>query len=263
MKRIIKQFLCLCCAVALALSLAACSGAKLLKHGAFSKEYKDFIRHMTKNPPVSVEFEQYLKPDGFDESKLIVDTDAGRLRELATALAQVEIVERVESAENFAVRYYTFTDENGERFTFEFYGIYLKCEGIFYKTENSMPFISIRPMQEKSGSLLLALDEAHPGRGEESSKMFLAYRELEEMNGALKKLSFGEYELSPTATITAPVSHENFEQVQRVGAETFFNDFEQVKGQDNAYYIFDAQVENGVIVALTYRADVSRNGDSI
>ena len=158
----------------------------------------------------------------------------------------------MDSASNFAVRHYTFTDENGKKFTFEFYGEYLKCEDIFYKTENSAPFISIRLQEQPSGEMLIALDEAHDGRGDNYGKMYISYRVIEEKDGKLKKVSLGDCELSAQAEIVAPRSNDDFKHTETVEAAQFFADFEQVKGQKNANYIFDAVIENGIIVSLTY-----------
>lgn len=244
------------------LSLSGCSSVPLLKGGDFSREYKHFIKNMQKTPPVSLEFEQYLKPDGFQKEKLITDTDPQRLRELAAALAVVEITEQVESASNFAVRYYCFEDENGEKFTFEFYGEYLKCEDKFYKTENSLAFISIRPEEKKSGKLLVALDEAHEGRGEEAGKMYISCRELKEgKGGKLEKTGFGDYELAADANITAPVARKDYVHLKTVEASEFFANLEQVKGQDNPNFVCHLVVERGVITALSFDRALSEKAD--
>ena len=253
MKNTFKIILSMVLAVCMLLVLSSCGAPQIVKSGNFSKEYKAFLKSMQKTLPVSVAYEQYFLSQGFQKEKLITDTDVADIRDLVAALANVKITDTVETASNFAVKHYTFTDENGEKFTFEFYGEYLKCENVFYKTENSLPFISIRLREQPSGNFLVALDEAHEGRGENAGKMYLSYREMKEQNGALTKLSFGDCELSPTAKITAPVSHEDFKTVQTVPAADFFATFEQVKGQDNANYIFRAEIEKGVIVALAYQ----------
>ena len=261
MKLTHKTIICIGCILALVFSLCACTRVALLKKGNFSPAYENFIKNMQQTPPVSVEFEQYLKPEGFREDKLITDTDPQRIRDLVNALAQVSITEQVESASNFAVRYYSFTDENGEKFTFEFYGEYLKCEDTFYATENSLPFISIRIQEQPSGKLLIALDEAHDGRGENYGKMYISYRIITQVKGKLKKESFGDCELSATAEITAPRSHDDFAHSESVEPTQFFADFEQVKGQSNANYIFDAVIDNGVIVSLTYNREQSAKNE--
>ena len=252
MKKILKIILAFTLAVCMVLVLGSCGSPQILKHSAFSKDYKTFLKNMQKTLPVSVAFEQYFLSQGFQKEKLITDTDAADIRALVEALANVEIKETVESASNFAVRHYTFIDEAGKKFTFEFYGEYLKCEGVFYKTENSMPFISIRLREQPSGNFLVALDEAHEGRGENAGKMYISYREVKAQDGKYTKISLGDCELSPDAKITAPVSHDDFQNVQTVAATDFFASFEQVKGQDNAYYIFKAEIEKGVIVSLEF-----------
>ncbi len=258
MKVLLKTISTALLLAALLCGLSGCSSVTLLKNGDFSKEYRDFIKHMQQTPPVSLSFEQYLKPEGFQESKLITDTDPQRLRALVNALAEVEIVGQVESASNFAVRHYTFEDASGGKFTFEFYGAYLKCEDKFYETENSTAFISIRPEQEKSGTLLVGLDEAHEGRGEDAGKMYLACRELEKDEaGALKKVGFGDYELSDTAEILSPVQREDYTRTQAVGAREFFANFLEVKGQENPNFIFTAEIENGVIISLHFEQELS------
>ena len=252
MKNTFKIILSMTLAVCMLLVLSGCGAPQIVKNGDFSKEYKTFFKNMQKTLPVSVAYEQYFISQGFQKEKLITDTDSADIRELVATLAEVKITDTVENASNFAVKHYTFTNENGEKFTFEFYGEYLKCEDVFYKTENSLPFISIRLREQPSGSFLVALDEAHEGRGENAGKMYLAYREVKEQDGKFTKVSFGDCELSPDAKITAPVSHDDSKTVQTVPAADFFATFEQVKGQDNANYIFKAVIEKGVIVSLAY-----------
>ena len=253
-KRVFKISGILAAVMAIALCFSACSSVALLKHGHFSADYRRFLKNMQKTPPVSVEFEQYKKVEGFQKQKLITDTNAARLRDMVNALAAVNIKAEVESASNFAVRHYTFTDENGERFTFEFYGEYLKCEDRFYETENSLAFTSIRPEAVKEGKLLLALDGAHDGRGEEYGLMYIAAAELEADGESYRRGAVSEFTLSPQAEITAPQGAGATGKVKKIAAADFFADFEQLKGLENDRYIFDATVENGEIVSLRYHA---------
>jgi len=262
MKRFLKITLCALLTGAILFSFAGCSSVPLLKGGYFSKEYRAFIKNMCKTLPVSVDFEQYFKKDGFQKEKLVTDTDSQRISDLVNALAEVKIKKEVEDASNFAVRYYAFTDESGATFTFEFYGNYLKCEDRFYETENSVKFIGIRPQQEKSGKLLVALDEAYDGLGADAGKMFISCREIEiEKNGTLKKVGLGDYELSPDAAITAPVSRDDYTRVVKVNAEEFFIHLEEVKGQENPDFICHAVIDRGVITALTFDYELSQRAD--
>ena len=238
--------------LALLFSFTACSAVPLLKGSDFSPAYKSFITSMCKNIPVSVEYEQFLKPEGFSEEKLVTDTDTGTIRQLVEALAEVEILEQAETASNFAVKHYTFTDKKGEKFTFEFYGSYLKADGKFYKTENSRRFISIRIEPKADGDIIAALDEAYDGVGEYVGKRFISCRELEQKGGEWTVKHHADYELSPEAVITAPTDHEKLNEVSTVTADTFFVDYESVKGQDNEWYVFKMKVEKGVIVEMEY-----------
>ena len=249
----IKSLISILLILFVSVSFCACSSVALLKGGDFSKEYKSFLKSMQKDIPVSVEFEQYLKTEGFNKQNLITDTDELTIRELVNALAQVRITEQVESASNFAVRHYTFISENGERYTFEFFGSYLKCEGRFYKTDNSLKFISIRLTEKKSGELTAALDEAYDGKGEYAGKMFISCRVLESENGILQRKSFADYELSPDAEIFAPDGARGSGKLKKTDVDEFFMNFETLKGQDNENYIFDLTVEKGVIVKMRYK----------
>ena len=236
------------------LGLSACSSVTLLKGGDFSRDYKSFIKSMRKDIPVSVEFEQYLKTEGFSEDKLITDTDSVTIRELVNALAQVKIISQVDSASNFAVRHYTFVTEKGEKYTFEFFGSYLKCEGKFYETENSLKFISIRPTEKKSGEFTVALDEAYDGKGEYAGKMFISCRMLDNKSEKTKSSAFGDFELSPEAEISAPAGQRASGEVIKTDVNDFFLNFETLKGQDNEYYIFNIIVEKGIIISMEYNA---------
>lgn len=261
MKRNYKILIALSLLLVMVLTFTSCSSAPLLKGNYFSKPYKEFIKGMREDIPVSVEFEQYRKTEGFSKDKLITDTDSERIRELVEALAQIKIIGEVESAENFAVRYYAFTDKAGDKYVFEFVGSYLKVENRFYQTENYINFINQRLYEEKSGTLLVALDEAHEGRGADLGKKYISCRELEEQNASLKAVSFGDYELSESAEIIAPVSHDAFKSAKKVSPEDFFYSFEQVKGQDNANYIFEAEIEKGVIVSLKFNYELSQKSE--
>ena len=261
MKRIITYVAAFACILALLCSLVGCSSVPLLKKGDFSSEYKHFIKHMQSELPASVAFEQYAKTEGFNEKKLITTTDSEQMTELVNALAAVKITEQVESASNFAVRYYRFTDAEGNEFVFEFFGEYLKCENRFYKTENSMPFVSIHISQQVSGDFLVALDEAHDGRGANYAKMYLSYRFLEQKDGKLQKSGFGDCELSPDAKIVAATAADAYQQAKSVSASQFYADFEQMKGQENANYIFNVHIEQGVILSLRYNAEESAKNE--
>ena len=244
-------------ALVLLLTLTGCASVPILKGSDFSKEYKAFLKSMQKHPPVSVEYEQYLKGEGYDEAKLITDTDAVTLRELVQALSQVKILGQVEEASNFAIKHYTFTDENGNQFTFEFYGSFLKAEGKIYETENARTFISIRIEEKKSGTFLAALDELYEGKGEYSGTTFLSCRILEEKDGALEAVSLADYVLSPQAEIVAPISHTDFSHAEQVDFQAFYDTYEEVKGQENEHYIFRLTVEKGEITAMTFESALS------
>ena len=259
MKR--KSFFAGLLVLVLLLTLTGCASVPILKGSDFSKEYKAFLKSMQKHPPVSVEYEQYLKGEGFDADKLITDSDTVTLRELANALAQVKILGQVEEASNFAVKHYTFTNEKGKQFTFEFYGSYLKAEGKFYETENSRAFISIRVEEKKSGSFLAALDELYEGKGEYTGQTFLSCRLLEEEDGALEVVELVDYVLSPQADITAPTSHGDFAHSQKVSFEAFFETYEEVKGQENEAYIFRLTIDKGVITAMVFEREASANAN--
>ena len=261
MKR--KAIISLLLVCGIILSLTACSSVPILKGGDFSKEYASFLKTMRTKTPVSVEYEQYMKADGFAEEKLITDTDSVTLQALAEALANVRITEQVEEGSNFAVKYYRFTDENGKQYVFEFFGSFLKAEGKFYQTENSRAFISIRITEKPSGTFLAALDELYDGKGEYAGKRFLSCRILEEKDGVLKPVTLGDYELSEKAVVTAPTSHEDFAHSSRISVITFAENYEQVKGQENANYIFRLTVEKGVITALEFESELSDKGVSI
>lgn len=249
----LKSLISILLILSISVCFCACSSVALLKGGDFSGDYKSFIKSMQKNPPVSVRFEQYLKTEGFKEEKLITDTDQITIKELVNALAEVKITKQVESASNFAVRYYSFITENGEEYTFEFFGSYLKCEGKFYETENSLKFISIRLAEKKSGELTVALDEAYDGKGEYAGKMFISCRVLGEKNGKHEKSDFADYELSPEAEIIAPEGARASGEVKKADVNEFFLNFETLKGQDNENYIFNITVEKGVIVKMSYK----------
>ena len=241
------------------LSFASCSSAQILQGKYFSKEYRSFLRNMRGNLPVSVEYEKYLGKDGLDKKKVITNNDSALIGELVNALAQVEIVEEIKNGSNFNVKYYCFTTEKGEKFTFEFYGRFLKVENKFYKTDNYIQFTNIQILEKKNGTVFLSLDEIRLGRGlEQTEDIYIGAKELKVNGTKIEYLQFNSYALSEKAEITAPVSNGS-EKTKVYTPEDFMSVFEELKGEKNPKFIFKAEIKDDVVVKLTYDNNLSKN----
>ena len=256
MKKIISLLLIVTLII---LSFASCSSAQILKGNHFSKEYRSFLRNMRGNPPVSVEYEKYLKKEGFDSKKVIINNDSQLIQSLVNALAQVEIVSEIKEGTNFNVKYYCFTTNKGDKFIFEFYGQYLKVENKLYKTDNYVEFTNIQILEKKNGTVFLALDEIRDGRGfDESEDIYVGAKELAVKGTKIEYLQFNSYGLSKNVEISAPVSNGS-EKTKSYTAEEFMAAFEELKGEKNPTFIFKAEIKDDVIVKLTYDMDLSEN----
>lgn len=237
----------------------SCSSAEILKGNYFSKEYRSFLKNMRGNPPVSVEYEKYLKKDGFDKSKLITNNEAELISSLVNALANVKIVSEDKKGTNFSVKYYCFTTDKGEKFVFEFYGRYLKVENKLYKTDNYVEFTNIQILEKKTGTVFLSLDEIRLGRGyDESEDIYIGAKELAVKGTKIEYLQFNSYGLAKECEITAPVSAGS-EKTKAYTPEEFMSAFEELKGEKNSTFIFKAEIKDDVTVKLTYDYDLSKN----
>lgn len=237
----------------------SCSSAQILKGKYFSDEYRSFLRNMRGNPPVSVEFEKYLKKDGFNKQKLITNNDSALIQSLVSALAEVKIVSEVKSGSNFSVKYYCFTTEKGEKFVFEFFGKYLKVENKLYQTDNYVQFTNIQILEKKNGSVFLSLDEVREGRGfDESEDVYIGAKELKVKGTKIEYLQFNSYALSKKAEIVAPESSGS-EKSKTYTPEEFMAAFEELKGEKNPTFIFKAEIKDDVILKLTFDKNLSEN----
>lgn len=245
--------------VLIVLSFTSCSSAEILKGKYFSKEYRSFLRNMRGNLPVSVEYEKYLKKDGFNKENVITNTDSELISSLVNALANVKIVSETKDGTNFSVKYYCFTTNKGEKFIFEFYGQYLKVENKLYMTDNYVEFTNIQILEKKNGTVFLALDEIREGRGfNESEDIYVGAKELDVKGTKIEYLQFNSYGLAKKAEITAPVSNGS-EKTKAYTPEEFMSAFEELKGEKNPTFIFKAEIKDDVIVKLTYDIDLSEN----
>ncbi len=237
----------------------SCSSAEILKGKYFSKEYRAFLRSMRVNPPVSVEYEKYLRKDGFDKTKVITNNDSALIANLVNALSNVKIVSEIKEGSNFNVKYYCFTTKKGEKFIFEFYGRYLKVENKLYKTDDYVDFTNIQILEKKNGEVFLSLDEIREGRGfDETEDVYIGAKELAVKGTKIEYLQFNSYGLAKDCEITAPVSASS-EKTKAYTPEEFMADFDELKGEKNSTFIFKAEIKDDVIVKLTYDYNLSKN----
>lgn len=237
----------------------SCSSAEILKGGYFSKDYRSFLKNMRGNLPVSVEYEKYLKKDGFSKEKLITNTDTTLIGELVNALANVKIVSEIKEGSNFNIKHYCFTTKQGKKYTFDFYGKYLKVENKLYLTDNYINFTNIQILEKKNGSLYLSLDEIREGRGfDEKGDIYIGAKELGVKGLKIEYRQFNSYELSNKAEISAPVAPGS-EKVKEYTPEEFMSAFEELKGENNPTFIFKAEIKDNVIISLIYDYNLSHN----
>lgn len=239
-------------------SFSACSNAAILKGKYFSKDYRAFLRTMQKDLPVSVEYEMYSKKDGFKKSEAVVDSNKSRITKLVNALAEVSITGTAKSASNFNVKHYAFTTSDGKTYTFDFYGEYLKVENSYYKTDNYVTFTNLQPEEQKSGSVYLALDCIYYGSNTEKNIVYVGAKELTvSTSGKVTYGGFHDYKVSSDAKIISPSSSGTYSVSKQMSLNTFFKNFQKIKGEDNSAFIFKATVKAATITSLTFDYSLS------
>ncbi len=247
-----KIYVVLICAFAILLIFTGCSSPAVLKSGIFTSEYKDFLKNIQKENPVSVSYEEYLKNDGFDKNKLIKDINKDRLKQLSDALANLKISEEAPDASNFSVKYYCFTDSEGREFVFEFYGQYLKYGNTYYKVDNYYEFTNIALSNTVSENVVLALDCVYYGSPEDNNRIYAGARKItKDAKGKETAGKFQDYPLADEIKIKAPTDKQR-KLIKTVSAADFCKSFQSLKGEENEKYYFKAFMKDNVIYSLEY-----------